>query len=229
MTLVLIPGMLNNASLWNAVAPALRDKAAVVTPTFATQDSVMAMADAVLARVPPGPFALAGFSMGGWVAQEIVRRAGDRVSRLAFISSGAGPANANERDMLARAGAAAATGFDAILERMLPMVTHPSRLDDQALRDATMTMWRDVGPVTYARQCRAVMGRPDLRASLRDLHIPVLIACGSEDQVTAPALARELADLIPSAHLAFVDRCGHLLPLERPSELVALLWRWLDA
>ena len=121
------------------------------------------------------------------------------------------------------------TGFDAILERMLPMVMHPSRLDTEALRDAAMTMWRDVGPVTYAHQCRAVMGRPDLRASLRDLHIPVLIACGSEDQVTPPALARELAGLIPSAHLAFVDRCGHLLPLERPSELVALLWRWLDA
>jgi pimeloyl-ACP methyl ester carboxylesterase len=69
------------------------------------------------------------------------------------------------------------------------------------------------------------MDRPDLRATLRDLRIPVLITCGREDKVTPPALARELASLIPSAHLAL----GHLLPLERPDELVALLRQWLDA
>ena len=171
-TLVLVPGMLNNAILWSTVAPALRDRVEVVTPTFSTQDSVTAMADVVLACTPPGPFALAGFSMGGWVAQEIVWRAGDRVSRLALISSSAGPANANERDMLARAGAVATAGFDAMLERMLPMVMHPSRLDERALRDAAMTMWRDVGPTTYVRQCRAASNRPDLRASLRDLRHP---------------------------------------------------------
>jgi pimeloyl-ACP methyl ester carboxylesterase len=89
-TLVLIP-RLKNTVLWSAVASALRGKAAVVTPTFSAQDSVTAMADVVLACTPPGPpFALAGFSMGDWVAQKVVRRAGDRVSRLAFISSGAG-------------------------------------------------------------------------------------------------------------------------------------------
>ena len=71
-TLVLVPGMLNNAVLWSTVAPALRDKVEVVTPTFSTQDSVTAMAEVALACTPPGPFALAGFSMGGWVAQEIV-------------------------------------------------------------------------------------------------------------------------------------------------------------
>jgi pimeloyl-ACP methyl ester carboxylesterase len=227
-TLVLIPGMLNNASLWDAVAPSIRARTHVVTPTFSTQDSVAAMADAVLASTPPGSLALAGFSMGGWVTQEIARRAGDRVSRLALISSSAGPANANERDMLTCAGAAAA-GFDDILERMLPIVMHPSRLDNQVLRDAAITMWRDVGPAIYERQCRAAMDRPDLRATLRDLRIPVLITCGREDKVTPPALARELASLIPSAHLALVDRCGHLLPLERPDELVALLRQWLDA
>jgi pimeloyl-ACP methyl ester carboxylesterase len=228
-TLVLIPGMLNNASLWDAVAPSIRARTHVVTPTFSTQNSMSAMADAVLALTPPGSFALAGFSMGGWVAQEIVQRARDRVSRLALISSSAGRANASERDMLARAGAAATAGFDAILERMLPLVMHPSRLDDPVLRDAAITMWRDVGPTIYARQCRAAMDRPDLRAPLRDLRIPVLIACGREDQVTPPALSRALASVIPSAHLAVVDRCGHMLPLERPDELAALLRQWLDA
>ena len=189
-----------------------------------------AMADAVLARTPPGPFALAGFSMGGWMAQEIVRRARDRVNRLASSVQARARRNANERDMLARAATAATTGFDGILERMLPMVMHPSRRDEQPLRDAVMTMWRDCRPDDLrAPVPRRRCDRPDLRALLRDLRIPVLIACGREDQVTPPALARELARLIPSAHLAFVDRCGHLLPLERPDELAALLRQWLDA
>lgn len=228
-TLVLIPGMLNDASLWGAVTPSLGDIAEVVIPTFSTQDSIGAMADAVLARLPSGPVALAGFSMGGWIAQEIVRRARDRVSRLALISSGAGPANANERDMLARAAVAAATGFDSILERMLSVVMHPSRRNDKSLHDAVMTMWRAVGPVTYARQCRAIMERPDSRAILRALRIPMLIACGREDQVMSPAQTRQLARLMPSAQLALVDQCGHLLPLERPDELATLLRNWLDA
>jgi pimeloyl-ACP methyl ester carboxylesterase len=112
---------------------------------------------------------------------------------------------------------------------MLAMVMHRSRLADKPLCETAMTMWRDVGPVAYAHQCRAVMDRPDLRPYLRDLHMPVLIVCGRQDQVTPPTFARGLARLIPSAHLAFVDRCGHLLPLERPHELVALLRQWLDA
>src|SRR5262249_57646568 len=155
--LVVIPGMLNSALLWDTVALALREKVQVVTPTSLAQDSVAAMANAVLASTPPGPFVLAGFSMGGWVAQEVVRRARDRVSRLALISSSAGPANASERDMLVRAGAAAATGFEAFLEHMLRMVMHASHLGDQALRDAVARMWRDLGPTIYVRQCRAAI------------------------------------------------------------------------
>jgi len=186
------------------------------------------MANAVLASTPPGPFVLAGFSMGGWVAQ-VVRRARDRVSRLALISSSAGPANASERDMLARAGAAAATGFEAFLEHVLRMAMHASHLGDQALRDAVARMWRDLGPTIYVRQCRAAIDRPDLRAVLQDLQIHALFACGSEDQVTPPALAREPARLMPSAHLAFVDQCGHPLPMEYPDELAALLRQWLNA
>jgi pimeloyl-ACP methyl ester carboxylesterase len=227
-TLVLIPGMLNNASLWNAVLPALGRQVKVIVPTFSMQDSISAMADAVLAAVPAGVFALAGFSMGGWVAQEIVRRARDRVSRIAFISSSSGRASVNERDMFARAIAAAPTNFEAIIERMLPMVVHPSRLEDRPLCEAAMAMWRDVGPTVYAQQCRAVMERPDCRAQLRELRVPVLVTCGQEDQVTPPAFARKLAGLIPSARLALVERCGHLLPLERPNELAQLLRRWLE-
>jgi pimeloyl-ACP methyl ester carboxylesterase len=227
-TLVLIPGMLNNASLWNAVLPALGRQVKVIVPTFSMQDSIAAMADAVLAAVPTGAFALAGFSMGGWVAQEIVRRARDRVSRIAFISCSSGRASVNERDMFARAIAAAPTNFEAIIERMLPMVVHPSRLEDKPLCEAAKAMWRDVGPRVYAQQCRAVMERPDYRAQLRELKVPVLVTCGHQDQVTPPAFARKLAGLIPSARLALVERCGHLLPLERPIELAALLRRWLE-
>ena len=227
-TLALIPGMLNNASLWDAVAGKLADVADITIPVFECESSLAAMADTVLARAPAGRLAIAGFSMGGWVAQEVVRRAKERVSRLAFISSGCGPADERERNAFARANTSDGFDFQASLEKMFPVAVHASRLNDAALRAAAINMWRDVGNATYQRQRRAVIDRPDLRAHLRNLDIPVLIACGRNDQVLPPALSQELALLVPHARVVFIEQCGHMTPLERPDEVASLLRQWLD-
>lgn len=226
-TLVLIPGMLNNATVWSAVAPALTDVADVHIPLFPDEDSIGAMADRVLAALPDGPFAVAGFSMGGWVAQAVLQRAPDRVSRLAFISSGACPADQKEYETFARTGNNVPSNFESLVARMFPAATHPSRHGDAALEAIATQMWREVGPVTYVRQRQAVIDRPDLRPLLRDLDHPVLIACGREDVVCPPAFSEEIASLIPTAHVAFVKQCGHLLPFERPDELASLMRQWL--
>jgi pimeloyl-ACP methyl ester carboxylesterase len=226
--LVLIPGMLNNAMLWDTVASKLADVADVTIPVFEHENSLAAMADSVLARAPAGPLAVAGFSMGGWVAQEIVRRAKDRVTRLAFISSGSGPADERERNAFARTSKSEGFDFQAMLEKMFPVAVHASRLNDAALRAAAINMWRKVGDATYQRQRRAVVDRPDLRSHLRNLDVPVLIACGRDDQVLPPALSHELALLVPHARLVFIEQCGHMTPLEHPDEVTRLLRQWLD-
>jgi pimeloyl-ACP methyl ester carboxylesterase len=220
--------MLNNASLWDCVVGRLAGAANSTIPVFENEDSLAAMADTVLARAPAGPLAIAGFSMGGWVAQEIVRRAKDRVSRLAFISSGCGPADERERNAFARANKSDGFDFEASLEKMFPVTVHPSRLNDAALRAAAIGMWQDVGNATYQRQRRAVVDRPDLRPHLRNLEVPVLIACGQDDQVLPPALSQELALFVPHARVVFIEQCGHMTPLEHPDDLARLLRQWLD-
>lgn len=228
-SLVLIPGMLNNAVVWNTVAPALADLANVHIPSFGDEDSIEAMAETVLASAPAGPLAVAGFSMGGWVAQAVFHRAKDRVTRLAFVSSGAHPADQKELETFARTGNAVPSNFETLLGRMFPATVHPLRVDDTAMAETAMRMWRDVGPVTFVRQRQAVIDRPDLREHLRDLDIPVLIACGREDLVCPPSFSEGIAAVIPAARIVFVEQCGHLLPFERPDELASLMRQWLDA
>ncbi|MDH7796321.1 MULTISPECIES: alpha/beta hydrolase [unclassified Beijerinckia] len=228
-TLVLIPGMLNNATVWSEVAPALTDVADVHIPIFSDENTIEAMAETVLASAPPGPLAIAGFSMGGWVAQAVFRQAKDRTTRLAFISSGASPADQKELDTFTRTGNSVPSNFEALLARMFPATVHPSRLEDTALAATAIQMWREVGPITFVQQRQAVVDRPDLRPHLRALDIPVLIACGREDPVCPPAFSQELGALMPSAHIVFVEQCGHLLPFERPDELAGLMRQWLAA
>jgi pimeloyl-ACP methyl ester carboxylesterase len=227
--LLLVPGMLNNERLWRHVAPALADVADCVMPAFATQDSVAAMAAHALAMAGEGPFALAGFSLGGYVAQEIVALAPQRVQRLALIDTGSGAASGAEGIAMQKTAAAAAKDFAKVLERMLPGSIHPSRSEDGALREDLVGMWSSVGAQAFIRHCSAAATRPDRSAVLGRFRGPVTVICGREDQVQPPALSRELAALCGLADVQWIEACGHLSPLERPQELAALLRRWLAA
>ena len=225
--LLLVPGMLNNERLWRHVAPALADVADCIMPAFAEQDSVASMASHALAMAGEGPFALAGFSMGGYVAQEIVHLAPARVQRLALIDTGSGAASDAERVAMDKTAAATVKDFTKVLERMLPGSIHPSRAEDGAMREDLLGMWGEVGAAAFVRHCRAAANRPDRREDLRRWRGPVTVICGREDQVQPPDLSRELAAICGLGDVAWIEACGHLSPLERPQELAALLRRWL--
>jgi len=225
--LLLLPGMTNNAALWQFVAPALASVAEVRTPEFPDQDSVAAMAEVALAAAGSRDFCLAGFSLGGWVAQEIVVRAPERVQRLALIDSGAGPIGAEMKVVMEKSRAAAAKDYDRLLDRMLPGAVHPSRLADRPLCDAIMAMLREVGAGTFQKHCTAAIGRPDWRDELQVYSRRALIVCGRQDQTTPPQQTEELARLLPRATLEWIEECGHLSPLERPEAVAGALRQWL--
>src|SRR5260370_10372739 len=86
MTLVLLPGLLNTRRVFERQIAALSDIAGCIVPELWHYDTMGAMADAALAAAP-ATFALAGFSMGGYVSFDILRRAPARVERLALVDS----------------------------------------------------------------------------------------------------------------------------------------------
>ena len=224
--LLLLPGLLCDDALWEPVFPSVADIAAPVVADLSLDDSVHDMAARALAGAPPR-FALAGLSMGGYVAFEILRQAPERVTRVAFLDTSARPDTEEQSRRRRLLMALADTGqFRGVTPRLLPQLIHPSRIGGP-LADAVMAMADRVGRDAFLRQQRAIMGRPDSRPMLPAIAIPALVAVGAEDLLTPPHLAEEIAGGIPGARLVRFAGSGHLPTMEAPAEAGAALRRWL--
>lgn len=226
--LLLIPGLLCTARLWRDQAAALADLAEVtVTTAQAEHDDLGAIAEAILARAP-ARFALAGFSFGGYVAFEILRRARQRVERLALLDTSARPdtpaRRAQRRDQIRLA---VEGRFLGVSDRLLPTLLHPDRLGDEALVADVKAMAEAVGRDGFVRQQRAILGRPDSRPLLPRIACPTLVLAGRQDVRLPLAVQEEMAATIPGAELVVVEHCGHLSTMERPVEVNCALRRWL--
>ncbi|MDX2104504.1 MAG: alpha/beta fold hydrolase [Alphaproteobacteria bacterium] len=235
MTLILLPGLLCDAALWREqiahfASKVQTDTARPVAVQFADltlDDSIAAMAARVLSWAP-NRFSLAGLSMGGYVAQEILRQAPQRVERLALLDTSARPDSpdqtARRRGLidLARRGR-----FRGVTPRLLPLLLSAHRLQDAALTGAVMAMAERVGSEAYLRQQTAILNRIDSRPSLPAITCPTLVICGREDALTPLDHSEELAASIPAARLAVIDGCGHLSTMETPEEVNTLLDQWL--
>lgn len=226
-TVVLLPGLLNDRRLWSHQIDALAPLAASVVADLTQDDTLAGMAERVLAAAPDR-FALAGLSMGGYVAMEILRRAPQRVERLALLDTTARPDAPDQTQRrqdavaLARAG-----GFERIMPTMLVTLVHPDHLALERVGGIAKDMARAVGADAFARQQNAIMHRPDSRPGLPRIGCPTLVLVGADDAVTPLERAEEMADLIPGARLEVVERCGHLSTLEQPEAVSAAMIRWL--
>lgn len=228
-TLILLPGLLNDADLWAHQAATLGDVVRVMVPDLTRDDDLKAMAGRVLAAAPRR-FALAGLSMGGYVAQEIMRQAPDRVERLALVDTAARADLPEQRERrlglieLARSGR-----FDEIMPHLLPILVHPDRVGDAALSGRVVAMARRVGPEAFIRQQTAIMGRPDGRDDLKKIGCPAVVVVGRQDALTPPKVAEEMATNLRHGRLVVIEDCGHLAPIEQPVAVSAVLRYWLQS
>ena len=225
--LVLCPGLLCDHALWSAQSRALSDLAAPSVADFTRAESIADMARSVL-DAAPDRFALAGLSMGGYVAQEVIRRAPGHVTRLALLDTSARPESAEQTRRRRELLALAARGrFDEVTPRLLPLLVAADRLADEALCGAIAAMAGRVGPEAFARQQQAIMGRADGRGDLPRIACPTLVLCGREDRLTPVEHHTELAERVPSADLVVLAGCGHMSAMERPDAVSAALRHWL--
>ena len=226
-TLVLLPGLLNTRRLYESQIADLADIADAIVPELWHYDSIGAMAQATLDAAPER-FALGGFSMGGYVCFEILRRAPERVERLALMDTQAVPdtpeASARRRGFIEQTRLGR---FHGVQPSLLPTIVHRSRLNDQAVVGPILDMAGEVGSDGFCREQTAMIARSDSRPLLVEIGVPTVVIVGRQDQATPLSRAREMATDIAHARLVIIEDCGHMAPLEKPAEVSGALRRWL--
>lgn len=224
---ILVPGLLCSPRLYAEQLPALWRFGPVSVASHRHDDSLAAIARRLLAAAPP-QFALAGLSMGGYLAFEIMRQAGHRVTRLALLNTSARPDTAEQAQHRREQITMTQDGqFAEVADSLRLRWVRAERRSDLPLHRVIRQMADETGPEAFIRQQTAIMNRPDSRAGLAEIGCPALVLAGADDDVTIPDYAAEIADGIPQARLVVLPDCGHLSTLEQPAAVTRELVSWL--
>lgn len=223
--LVLIPGMMCDARMWGGIDNSLGVPVLHHVPTGA--DTMAKLAALFLADAPQR-FSLAGLSMGGILAMEILRQAPDRVERLALLDTNP---RAETVEAQARRAPQIAKALAGELESVMRDDMKPNYLapgpSQPAILDLCMEMAIALGPQVFASQSAALRDRPDQQATLAAFSGPALVLMGAEDKLCPLDRHQLMHDLMPQSQLQIIPGAAHLPPLERPTETAAALRDWL--
>jgi pimeloyl-ACP methyl ester carboxylesterase len=226
LPLILLPGLVNDERVWRAVMARLGARAEARVATLRGSDSMAGLAADVLAGAPPR-FSLAGLSMGGYCALEIVRQAPERVAALALVDTSARADTPEGRIQREKQIERAGHEYPALIGELLGKWVHPTRVHDADVGEVARDMAVQAGAATFVQQQRAILSRADSRPLLASIRCPTIVIAGADDAVMPPEIHRELADGIAGAQLVSIAGCGHLAPLERPAEVADALGEWL--
>jgi len=227
LPVLLIPGLTCSARLYTDQIPALWQFGPVTVADHRRDGSMAAIARRILANAPPR-FALAGLSMGGYIAFEIMRQAAARVAKLALLDTGARADTPEQTERRRVLMASAKSGrYAEIPEQAFPLYVHRNRHGDQALKRIVRNMAEATGAEAYLRQQQAILSRPDSRGGLAAIACPTLVLVGEGDEATPPELAREIATGIAGSRLVVIPDSGHLSTLEQPEAVTKALVEWL--
>lgn len=224
--LVLLPGFMCDQNLWAAMRDGLATLGHLHFGDLSRDDTIEDMATRVLAGAPE-KFVLIGFSMGGYVAQAMLRTAPERVAGLILLNTSARGQPPEEigrnrdRVMLAQR-----YPFKGQTQRALAQALHPRHANDTALLDRLQAMTLTLGKDVFLRQLALV--RKDGHAGLGNIRCPSLVVASRDDQMRTLEETEEMARCILHSTLVIVDDCGHMTPLERPAELLSVIAQWLD-
>ena len=226
---LLIPGLNCDARVYAPSSALLWQYGPVTVASTLDGEGVDGIASAILATAPP-TFALAGFSMGGYLAFEILRKAPERVRKLALIDTRA-QADSLESIELRRRRIALAQGgkFSLVVEQSFPDSVHPENISESSLYSIHRAMAEANGPAAYVRHQQAIIGRPDSRPLLTAISVPTAILVGEGDRITPPDDARAMHEAISGSVLDVVPRAGHLALLEQPERAGDVLKRWAES
>lgn len=230
-SLVLLPGLLCDRAVWRAQIDALGP---AFVADYGALESLPAMAAHVLATAPAGPLVVAGHSMGGRVAFEMLRQAPERIERLALLDTSYHPladGEAGEKERtgrLALLAKARSDGMRAMARDWALGMVHPSRHDTPVF-EAVLDMFERHTPDIFAAQINALLNRPDCSALLGAIRCPTLLLCGREDAWSPPSRHEHMHAAIAGSRLVVIEQCGHMSTMEQHDAVSRALADWLAA
>lgn len=226
--LLFIPGLLCDDMLWHHQVAYFKENYNIIVADVTRHESIDEMARSILNDAPEH-FILCGLSMGGYVAQAIMAMAPTRVQKLILINTSSRPDSPETvRRRKGLISIATIGKFKGVTPKLLPLLIHETRLDDENITRLIMDMAERVGRDAFLRQQKAILGRPDFRLTLPDIGIPTLVIGGDADKITPADCARETASLIKEAELYIYETCGHLSPLEYPMDVNQRIERFIN-
>lgn len=225
---VFLPGMMCDARLFEPQIAAISGTHPVMVAPITHGQRIEEIASGLL-PVLPHKFALAGLSMGGIVAMEILRRAPERVTRIALMDTNCLPETpqvaANREPQIVKVKAGKLT--EVMRDELKPNYLAPGPRRPQVLQ-TVMDMAHALGPEVFVSQSRALQRRPDQQSTLRRIRQPALVLCGAHDALCPIKRHTFMAELIPHARLVIIDEAGHLPTLEAPDDTNDALREWLN-
>jgi pimeloyl-ACP methyl ester carboxylesterase len=223
----LLPGLICDETIWSAQLRDLAEYGPVAMPGFGSARSLGEMAELALAQAP-ARMSLVGHSMGARVALEMVRRAPERIERLALLDTGIHlprPGEAAARNALVALGRD--QGMAALVDRWLPPMIAPARREDPAVVEPLRAMCLRAGIETFEAHVAALLDRPEVESLLPGIGCPVLVGVGREDEWSPPHQHEAIAALVPGARLVVFEGAGHMAPVEAPDAVSCALLDWL--
>lgn len=231
--LILVPGLMCDAASWAPMLPALQGHAQCTVVDHGQADDLVEMAQQILATAP-NVFHLAGHSMGGRVALEVMRLAPERVQALALLGTGYRPKEAGaagEKEVHTRQALldlAQRDGVRAMAQAWVQNMVAPARLSDATLIEAVVQMFERQSADIFRRQIRALLARPDASAVLQQVRAPTLLMAGEWDSWASPQQHQTMAEMIPARPaVQMIPGSGHMMMMEKPEAVASSFIRWL--
>lgn len=222
--LVLIPGLLNTSALFSLQSSYLNSHYNVTYADHTKFETISQIAEDILVNQAPDEFVLGGLSMGGYIAQEILRQAPHRVKGLILMNTSARKDTAEQtKRRIAVMNATQSGRFKGVTEHLLPNLIHRDTLENPLVTNVIIDMAKETGRDAFIRQQKAIINRIDSRDTLKHVTVPACVIVGDHDQLTPPDRAREMATLLPAAELHILENCGHLSPLECPDDITEII------
>ena len=224
---LILPGLLEDADAFEAVITGSSDLATVTVADMTRADTIAGLAAEALRQAPAGPLLLAGHSMGGYVALEVLRQAPGRVAKLALLNTHARPDTPESTENRRRLMALAEHDFEAVVTALLPKLMTSAHLEDPELTGIISSMAHAVGKDAFKGQQEAIIGRIDSRPSLKDIRCPTLVIAARHDALMPVELLKEMSDAIAASRLAIVEESGHMASIEQPARVLELIRGWI--